>query len=61
MNVGNGLDTILPTLTWSIIGLGVAIIVLAGVGLYLGVYRRRKIAAEKAREDREEAEAEDKQ
>ena len=56
MNVGNGLDTILPTLTWSILGLGVAVVVLAGVGLYFGVYRRRKKAAEQRKEDSQEAE-----
>ena len=53
--VGNGLDTILPTLTWSIILLGACVVLLVSVGLYLFVYRRRKMAAEEREEDAEEA------
>lgn len=55
MKVGNGLDTILPTLTWSIIFLGVTVVILVAVGLYFAVYRRRKIAAEKKADELEES------
>ena len=54
-----GLEGVLPTLTWSIILLGACVVIIAGVGLYLGLYRRRKIAAEQAKEDAEEAREEE--
>lgn len=56
-----GLEDIMNTLTLSIILLAACIVIVAGVGIYLGVYRRRKIAAEERRDDSEEAEAEEQQ
>lgn len=54
-----GLEDIMNTLTLSIIMVAACIVIIAGVGLYLGVYRRRKIAAEERKDDSEETEEEE--